>query len=125
MRANWIIGLTGCALVSMILGMLMVHRTDKKQVFHLSAPPAFLDESLAVSLATEALENIEPDKGWTAKRYSPSQAPDGTADGALLRNKIDSNRGLVHFASASSKEEAIVIVELRGTKVLCWVKRPK
>jgi len=112
-------------LIGIVLCFSVARSTNETLVFHVSVSPPFLDEPLAIRFASEAIHHVKPNTEWWPKRYSSSHAPDGSADSFLLRNEIDPNRGLVHFESAASRQEAIVTIELRGTNILCRVSKPK
>ena len=97
-------------------------KCGKSHVFNLADPPAFLQDTLALSKAQEALEIQGFDLNrWQPLPYAQSKAPDGTKDRFLCRNVADDNKGVVTFTNHMGDTRQIQ-VRLSNSTVECVVR---
>lgn len=101
-------------------------RSGPLHAFRINDPPAFLTESLALSMALEALDSDGLNsKEWAAQEDDRSKAPDGTPDRYLVRNTLNPNHGTILFVRHDKALVRYVRVELHGDVIECQVWRPK
>jgi len=94
-------------------------------IFEIEPPPKFLTEELAVKKATESLRRLYPKASFLCQQYSSTRDPSGRSDEAFLRNGVNPNSGMLHFADRSMGLDRIVIVSLSTNRVICQVCRSK
>ena len=97
----------------------------KKAVFTIQQPAQFLQESLAIEKAFQTVVQFYPGNKWQVLDYSQTEAPDKSRDKYLLRNRVDPNKGTVHFIDRQAGVDKVVSVQLSGDTITCEVFRSK
>lgn len=93
------------------------------RAFRLSSSPNFLSDEIAVEKAQATLAQEGRHVGdWVPVRDRRTSAPDGTRDSYLVRD-VNPNAGYITFKNG--EKQLLVMVELRGSLVICHTYKPK